>query len=357
MAYKTLVALAAALAAACGSSKPRTLHLSLAGVKPLANGFAYEGWAIIGGQPASTGRFNVDATGALVTTAGAPVAGGDFTTGLDLSMASAIVLTIEPAGKPPGPPSDTHFLAGPVASGAASLSVANAAALQNDFTGAKGKYVLAAPTDTGTGHQKSGVWFIDLTGGSPAAGLTLPALPAGWKYEGWAVIGGQPVTTGKFRSASGADEAAPYSGRDGAAVPRRGLPQERAGRPRVSDRSLGADGGDHHRARPGRQPGSVPRAQASRRNGCDGGRRPPDLRARQPRGGIPHRDGHDQMTRGRASGPVGFFAVRAGDGGCRGENALGEPGGPRSRRVLPAGDGRVAGDPQPARAGNPARVV
>ena len=154
-------------------------------MKPLSNGFAYEGWAIIGGQPASTGRFNVDASGTLVTTAGAPVAGGDFTTTLDLSTASAIVVSIEPAGKPPGAPSDTHFLAGDVTGGAASLSVANAKALQNDFTSAKGKYVLAAPTDTGTGHQKSGVWFIDLTGGSPRPGSPFPRCrPAGSTKDG-----------------------------------------------------------------------------------------------------------------------------------------------------------------------------
>src|SRR5262249_33478934 len=31
-------------------------------------------------------------------------------------------------------------------------------------------------------------------------------------YEGWAVIGGTPVSTGRFTSASGSDQAAPFSG-------------------------------------------------------------------------------------------------------------------------------------------------
>jgi hypothetical protein len=53
---------------------------------------------------------------------------------------------------------------------------------------------------------------LDLTSGSPAVGLTLPALPAGWRYEGWAVAGGTPLTTGRFTAAMGADEAAPFSG-------------------------------------------------------------------------------------------------------------------------------------------------
>lgn len=46
----------------------------------------------------------------------------------------------------------------------------------------------------------------------PTAGLTLATLPAGWKYEGWAVINGTPVSTGTFTSASAADDSAPFSG-------------------------------------------------------------------------------------------------------------------------------------------------
>jgi hypothetical protein len=39
-------------------------------------------------------------------------------------------------------------------------------------------------------------------------------LPAGWKYEGWTVIDGQPVTTGTFTAVDEMDEAAPFSGVD-----------------------------------------------------------------------------------------------------------------------------------------------
>jgi hypothetical protein len=85
-------------------------------------------------------------------------------------------------------------------------------ALANTFATAAGKYVLATPTDGMNNNEKSGVWFLDLSTGAPAVGLTLPALPAGWQYEGWAVVAGKPVTTGRFTSATGADAAAPYSG-------------------------------------------------------------------------------------------------------------------------------------------------
>ena len=43
------------------SSSDSGLDLSLSGVEPLTNGFHYEGWLIIDGQPVTTGKFNVNA--------------------------------------------------------------------------------------------------------------------------------------------------------------------------------------------------------------------------------------------------------------------------------------------------------
>ena len=49
--------------------------------------------------------------------------------------------------------------------------------------------------------------------GDPAtARLTLPELAAGWKYEGWVVSDGTPITTRTFSVADIADDSAPYSG-------------------------------------------------------------------------------------------------------------------------------------------------
>ena len=45
-------------------------------------------------------------------------------------------------------------------------------------------------------------------------GLDLPQLPAGWAYEGWVVIDGTPVTTGRFTAVAGVDQSAPFSGPD-----------------------------------------------------------------------------------------------------------------------------------------------
>jgi hypothetical protein len=205
--------------AGCGdddddSSSPEqmtTLALSFQGLEALANGYHYEGWAIIGGSPVSTGKFNIGATGAIVDVNGNPIASGEFDTGQDLSTASAIVLTIEPDGDTDTNPADTHVMAGGVANLSASLSIGDAAALGDDFSSASGTYILATPTDGADTNENSGIWFLDLSTGSPAEGLVLPDLPVGWAYEGWVVIEGTPVTTGKFTDVAAEDESDPYS--------------------------------------------------------------------------------------------------------------------------------------------------
>ena len=47
------------------------------------------------------------------------------------------------------------------------------------------------------------------------AGLSLPTLSQGWKYEGWAVINGNPISTGTFTNPAMADDNAmtsPFKG-------------------------------------------------------------------------------------------------------------------------------------------------
>jgi len=188
-----------------------TLDLAFTGLAPLANGYHYEGWAIIDGAAESTGKFNVDGTGALITVSGAAITGGAFETGLDLTNATKIVLTIEPSGDTDAIPADTHVLAGDVSGGSAALTAADGAALGADFTTATGKYILATPTDGAMTNENSGIWFLSLESGSPAVGLVLPTLPTGWAYEGWVVINGQPVTTGRFTAVDAVDDDDPFS--------------------------------------------------------------------------------------------------------------------------------------------------
>ena len=61
-------------------------------------------------------------------------------------------------------------------------------------------------------NESSGIWFLNNSGSTPVAGLSLPTLPAGWKYEGWAVKNGTPISTGVFTNPSAADASSIYSG-------------------------------------------------------------------------------------------------------------------------------------------------
>ncbi|MEL6924791.1 MAG: anti-sigma factor [Bacteroidota bacterium] len=181
-----------------------TLQLNLTGLEDLGSDFAYEGWLIVDGTAVSTGVFNVDANGV-------PDQSSFEIDRNQLANAGAFVLTIEPSPDNDPAPSDVHILAGDFGESTASLTVDHRSALGNDFTGSTGQYILATPTDGADNHETSGVWWLDPTGG-PSAGLDLPDLPKGWKYEGWAVIEGVPVSTGTFTDVAAADEAALFSG-------------------------------------------------------------------------------------------------------------------------------------------------
>ena len=181
------------------------LTLNITGLEDLGDNYIYEGWLIVNEVPVSTDTFSVNSDGALSKTS-------FEVSSENLSSAVAFVLTIEPNPDTDPAPSDVHILGGNFSGSSASLSVGHLAALNNDFSSAAGSYILATPTDgDNAANEESGVWFLNLTD-PPTASLTLPTLPdRGWTYEGWVVINGTPVSTGKFTSASGEDEAAPHS--------------------------------------------------------------------------------------------------------------------------------------------------
>ncbi len=180
-----------------------TLTIDLTGLENLGAGYAYEGWVIVDGAPVSTGVFTVNDEGSLSER--------QFTVPT-LSDASTFVLTIEPSPDNDPSPSAVHLVAGDFNGNTASLDVGHSAAINNDFESSTGNFILATPTDSDDTNEYSGVWFLDNSSGMPAVGLDLPVLPEGWIYEGWAIIDGSPVTTGKFSSVSSSDNAAPYSG-------------------------------------------------------------------------------------------------------------------------------------------------
>lgn len=173
------------------------LTLNLTGLEPLGDDYVYEGWIIVDGAPVSTGTFssvNFPQT---------------FDVDADqLNSATTFVLSIEPAIDPDPAPAPTKLLAGDFTGVSA---VVNSNGIVGDFSNASGTYILATPTDMDNGNEDSGVWFLDNSSGSPVTGLTLPTLADGWKYEGWVVFDGTPISTGTFSDPSMADDNAASS--------------------------------------------------------------------------------------------------------------------------------------------------
>lgn len=178
---------------ACDNKEDNTptignLLIDFTGLEELGSDFVYEGWLIVNGSPVSKGTF---------TSVSFPQT---FPVGIDdLNSASTFVLSIEPATDNDPAPAATKLLAG-------------------DFSSSWGKYILATPTDADDSNEASGVWFLDNSSGSAAVGLGLPTLTDGWKYEGWIVLNGTPISTGTFTDPATADDNAatsPYKGTTG----------------------------------------------------------------------------------------------------------------------------------------------
>lgn len=189
------------------------LTIDLTGLEELGTDYVYEGWLIVNGSPVSTGTFT------------SIVFPQTFTVGIDdLNTATQFVLSIEPAGETgtaAATPAATKLLAGDFSGNSANVTSTGIVA---DFSSSWGKYILATPTDDDDSNEASGVWFLDNSSGSAVAGLGLPTLSDGWKYEGWVVLNGTPVSTGTFTDPATADDNAstsPYKGltSDGPAFP------------------------------------------------------------------------------------------------------------------------------------------
>lgn len=176
------------------------LKINLTGLEDLGANFKYEGWVIVNGLPVTTGTFTVNTAGTLSKT----------TFDVDatkLAAATKFVLTIEPTVDTDPAPSATKYLVGDFSGNSASVNTS----VVGNFSASTGKYFLATPTNGDT-TPAAGVWFLNAASTPFVAGLNLPTLDAGWKYEGWVVSGSSVLSTGKFSNPNGPDEAAPYSG-------------------------------------------------------------------------------------------------------------------------------------------------
>ncbi|MCA9589477.1 MAG: anti-sigma factor [Myxococcales bacterium] len=194
-------------AALHGGYGRRVLGLRFKGLEPLGPDYVYEGWLLVDGAPVSAGRFSLtDPSRALYFSGPRSV----------LDRATAYILTIEPKVGDDPAPSKTHVLAGDIMRGygypRASLTISHKAALGTDFSTAAGSYFLQTPTSPEPDDYAQGIWFLNPGAGTPS--LSLPTLPEGWVYEGWVVGADGPVSTGRFKVATGADSdgAGPAAG-------------------------------------------------------------------------------------------------------------------------------------------------
>ena len=199
-----VLATSSSAVADAGAGSP-TINFVFDALPPLGADSVYEGWVVYPDDraPASTGRFTVDADGQMSYENAPAVA--------DLGDAVTVVITLEPFVDLDPAPTAQRILAGDVVGNRVRLSVAHPAALATDFSEASGTFFIGTPTTPTTDDETSGVWFIDLRGdGGPQAGLSLPELPEGWIYEGWAVIDGIAVTTGRFSDPAMAGLGSPF---------------------------------------------------------------------------------------------------------------------------------------------------
>jgi hypothetical protein len=186
------------------------LDLSFENLAPLASGH-YEGWLIVDGSPVSTGKFNIDSEGNLLDhMTGEMLIMPFMVNDIDISQVTMFVLTIEDEGDDDAIPGDIKPLAGAVdGTGMAGEISPN---IGVDLTGIGGEYILATPTNGADTNELSGIWYLNRSTGTPVAGLNLPDLTGtDWQYEGWVVIDGTSVTSGKFDMASGEDAFDGYS--------------------------------------------------------------------------------------------------------------------------------------------------
>jgi len=180
------------------------LTVNIEGLEELGADFVYEGWLIVEGNAISTGTFS------------SVVFPQSYTVNADvLESATNFVLTIEPAIDTDPSPAATKILSGEFSGSLANISSTE---FVGDFSDSWGKYILATPTDLDDSNEESGIWFLDNSdAAATVAGLGLPTLAEGWKYEGWVVLNGIPVSTGTFTNVNTADDNAatsPYKGSD-----------------------------------------------------------------------------------------------------------------------------------------------
>lgn len=223
-----LMTAAIASGGAHAQSGPQNVTMIFENLAPLDEAVEghYEGWAMVNGSPVSTGVFNVDAQGAPVELNGGGAI-SEFDAGVDISEATAIIITLEPPQDNDPDPSEIKMMFGAVSGAEAPLmlNVPDRAVIEASTTGA---FILATPSDNPgvPDNDDMGIWYLTVPGPAPGF-LNLPDIGPNWIYEGWIVdltdpSNPVPYSTGTFSMASAADSDAagcngggpPFPGQD-----------------------------------------------------------------------------------------------------------------------------------------------
>ncbi len=186
------------------------IRFELEGLSPLMDGFHYQAWAKVGFEFIPSQSFNVNETGSFTSTAGQLIQ-SSFIYPVDISEATEVFITIEDKRDTDEFPSGTVVLAGDVVGSTVTLSQSHTRSIGADFSSEAGSFMLLTESDNPAGNETSGVWFTTGSVGNLSAGLSLPALPDGWVYEGWVDTGSIVLSTGPFSDNTGHDLARPYS--------------------------------------------------------------------------------------------------------------------------------------------------
>ena len=185
------------------------ISMELEGLPDLGPDFVYEAWLVRPGSFNSIGTFTVNSMGE-------PSQDMYEVHVAELAEAGSFMISIERAPGATGVvPSPTRLLAGNFQAIEANLRIEHPLALGTSFNSSMGGYILATPTDGMNNNETSGIWFLNPTAG-PGPSLVLPILPEGWVYEGWTIIDGTPVSTGRFLEVDEPDSGNPHSGMIGA---------------------------------------------------------------------------------------------------------------------------------------------
>ena len=205
--------------AAMEEEESGSIYLRIEGLEPLSDGYHLEGWVTDEALTddnlplvRSVGKFNTNENGLLVNMAGEEILAGELK--MDFSVAGSYVMfiTIEPPNDADATPSNTRLMGGLFIDGTAQLRTTDVEGIEDGLVLSIGNFIVETPTDGPGTNEKSGIWFVNLTGGAPARGLRITIPIEGWSYHGWASFDGIRLDMGRIAHHSSADDLAQYSG-------------------------------------------------------------------------------------------------------------------------------------------------